>query len=237
MSSGDRILDWRHLRPQSQCWEYLTPDPSYSILFASRQIYDEFEPILYQSHVFDFDYDLGSGMKFLKQISERARLNIGSIKIARHCWGTYGRITPVREETDSERELTDALSAGYERDWNSFCIYASKHLRLQRLKFNCCVPSVPHDVTNDAWVQSFTQIRGLQILSQGVDHLHGPWGKEDPYERDSKTLDEMQALLKHLRSKMLATNAPAVSALNLLWNFENFDWLNDEKTGWPWIDD
>lgn len=187
IGNGDRILDWTNLAPQSQYWGYLAPDPSYGILFASRQLHDEFEPILYQSHVFDFGYGPGSGVEFLKQISERARLNICSIKIARHCWGTYGRITPVREETDSEREVTDALSAGHERDWNSFCTYASKHLRLQRLKFNCCVPSVPNDVINDAWVQSFTQIRGLHILSQGVDHLHGPWGKEEPYERDSKS--------------------------------------------------
>ena len=168
-----------------------------------NQIFNEAEPILYQTRFLEIGLDLDEGLEFLRSLSPRARRNIRAVYIAlAYLYVCYGK---WRDDLDDNLEA-----------WCKLCDCMSQNLRLHALSFNAPVKAVPANFVDATWVEHLVKIRGLKCglkcLMQrdlkSVDlevHI-------DMFAQESDTVPDpgsyeglncrLQALMSYLRSEM-----------------------------------
>ena len=139
-------------------------DINTALLLTSQQIFNEAEPILYQTRFLEIGVHLNKGLELLRSLSPRARRNIRAVHLALPyfyvCDGRW------RHELDNNLEA-----------WCKLCDYISQNLRLRTLSFNAFVEAVPANFVDAPWVEHLVKIRGLKHLMQrelNLDDL-GAW--------------------------------------------------------------
>ncbi|KAK0509899.1 hypothetical protein JMJ35_007293 [Cladonia borealis] len=204
-------------------------DINTALLLANRQIFNEAEPILYQTRFLNIGFHLVEGLQCLRNLSPRARQNIRAVHIAL-------RYVGVSDDWWSH-DLDDNSKA-----WCQLCDYMSQNLRLCALSFNACLKTVPVNFVDAVWVKHLIKIRGLKQLMQrklefdyhetetleiydnesapSDDYYNGSWNDYesapwDDYESASESASEpapeshmvldsrLQALQNYLESEML----------------------------------
>ena len=193
-------------------------DINTALLLANRQIFNEAEPILYQTRFLNIGFHLVEGLQCLRNLSPRARQNIRAVHIAL-------RYVGVSDDWWSHN-LDDNSKA-----WCQLCDYMSQNLRLRALSFNACLKTVPVNIVDAVWVKYLIKIRGLKQLMEtleiydnesapSVDYANASWNDHgsapwDDYESASESASEpapeshmvlnsrLQALQNYLESEML----------------------------------
>ena len=166
-----------------------------ALLLTNRQIFDEAEPILYQTRFIQIGVYLHKGLEFLESLSPRARGNIRAVHIDLRYWCFCG--------------LGIDHNLQY---WSNLCGYISTNLQLHDLSFNVSEEAVPANFADAAWVKYLIKIRGIKRLVQcdfvylGVTHFRSYHDSESDSESDSEAIElldlRLQALLRYLRSEM-----------------------------------
>lgn len=174
--------------------EYGT-DIDTALLLTNRQIFDEAEPLLYQTRFIKIGVHLNKGLEFLESLSPRARQNIRAVHI----------VLPFpcicRLEIDHNFYY-----------WCKLCAYISQNLQLHVLSLNASMRAIPANFTNEAWVKDLIKIRGLKSLVQCDFTFVGDpevmastdAGSDSESEFGPSRVEyfRLQALLSYLRSKM-----------------------------------
>lgn len=174
-------------------------DSTATILRVNRQVFHEAEPVLYQSHDFDFSFHTNLGLNFLQRISERGRLSIRYINMEFAFLPEYAGNSTLDISPDVE-------------EWGTACAYIADNLSLQEFSLDCFFGSVPADFRNAEWVKDLVRIRGLKKLSQEPRHLpslkQDAWMCKEVDDTPDKVLQiRLSALLKYLRCEMLDEGA------------------------------
>ena len=187
-----------------------------ALLLTNRQIFDETEPILYQTRFIQIGVYLHKGLEFLESLSPRARQNVRAVHIA----------------------LPHRCICGLGMDhnlqyWSKLCTYMSQNLQLRALSFNVSVKAVPANFANEAWVKYLINIRELKRLVQAdfrylgdteVDAFSGSGSDSEPKPEPNQVRDSrLQALLRYLRSEMCRSPASRL--------------LKDKDEKWFWVGD
>ena len=176
-----------------------------ALLLTNRQIFDEAEPILYQTRFIQIGVYLHKGLEYLESLSPRARRNIRAVHITlpHRCICGLG--------------IDHSLQY-----WSKLCAYMSQNLQLRTLSFNVSVKSIPANFAAEAWVKVLIKFRELERLVQGdfkfisadqdlTGYLDDASDSE-PEPGKHKVLDSRrQALLGYLKSKMCQFPASQVS--------------------------
>lgn len=186
-------------------------DINTALLRTNQQIFNEAEPILYQTRLFKIGVHLDEGLELLRSLSPRARRNVRAVYIA----------LPYLYTCDGlwESDLDYKLQA-----WCKLCDYMSRELRLSTLSFDVFVKNVPSNFVDTAWVESLVKIRGLQQLMQRdlewdeVMDYYGDFSALEPYE---VLIPRLEALLSYLRSEMC--------------QFPTSQLLTEKEREWDWF--
>ena len=197
-----------------------------ALLLTNRQIFDEAEPILYQTRFIQIGVYLHKGFEFLESLSPRARRNIRAVYISLPYWCICG--------------LGIDHNLQY---WSKLCAYISQNLQLRDLAFNVSEKAVPASFADEAWVKDLIKIRELKRLVQcnfiylghtNVEPYYDSESDVEPYY-DSESVSEsepepkdvlgsrLQALLRHLKLEMCQFPASRL--------------LTEEDTKWFWVGD
>ena len=197
-----------------------------ALLLTNRQIFDEAEPILYQTRFIQIGVYLHKGFEFLESLSPRARRNIRALYISLPYWCICG--------------LGIDHNLQY---WGKLCAYISQNLQLQELAFNVSNKAVPASFADEAWVKDLIKIRELKRLvqcsfvylghtdvepySEGESDVEPYYDSESVPESEpdpQQVLDSrLQALLRYLRSEMCRFPASRL--------------LTEEDKKWFWVGD
>ena len=178
----------------------LGKDINTALLLTNQQIFNEAEPILYQTRFLNIGLHLDRGLEFLRRLSPRARRNIRAVHIALpYCYADRGRC---------RHELDNNLKA-----WCKLCDYMSQSLRIRALSFTAVVQAVPANFVDAPWVEHLVKIRGLKYLTRtnlDLDDLEwslNSWNSGfisdiDP-ESEKGLISRLRALQSYLKSEML----------------------------------
>ena len=175
-------------------------DINTGLLLTNQQIFDEAEPILYQTRFLNIGVHLGKGLQLLRNLSPRARENIRAVHIA----------LPYSYESNG------TWRGGFDynvKAWCQLCYYMSQHLRLHALSFTVSVEALPVHFVDEAWVQYLIKIRGLKHLMQcDLQPLNAmewrefshkfPESDPESYKERKVLNSRLQALLSYLKSEM-----------------------------------
>ncbi len=195
-------------------------DINTSLLLANRQIFDEAEPILYQSFFLKIGQHLNEGLRFLRKLSPRARRNTRAVHIALSWW--YICDGPWVFNSDNNIEA-----------WCKLCAYMSQNLRLRSLSFNAVPKDVSVNFIDQAWVKCLVKIRGLKHLVQRdlefpeLMELRMYINIEIGPEPDEVLNSRLRALLSYLKSKMCQYPASRL----LIEKEEEWDWIGNPSRG------
>ena len=199
-----------------------------ALLLTNRQIFDETEPILYQTRFIQIGVYLHKGLGFLESLSPRARRNIRAVHITlpHRCICGLG--------------IDHSLQY-----WCKLCTYMSQYLHLRALSFNVSVKAIPANFADEVWVKVLIKIRELERLVHGdfrfVDTEVTPYlddGSDSEREpRPHKALNpRLQALLSYLGSKMCQSPASRVlTGKDEKWTWRGNllqDLVEDDGHGW-----
>ena len=203
-------------------------DINTALLLTNQQIFNEAEPILYQTRFLKIGVHLKQGLRFLRSLSPRARQNIRLVHITLPyfyvCDGPW---------TD---KLNDRLEA-----WCKLCDYMSQNLGIRGLSFNAVVEAVPANFVDAPWVEHLVKIRGLKHLTHrdrdpdDFDDSLEFYGSEAGPEPDPESYkglnSRLQGLQSYLKSGMLKYPASRTEK-EILWGWDSYfreDWtLNEE---------
>ena len=133
-------------------------DISTDLLFTNRQIFNEAEPILYQTRFLKIGNHLDRGLEFLRSLSPRARRNIRAVDIALPRARFQGAAQGIG-------------ISGNEKAWCQLCYYMSQNLRLRALSFDISADPPPDNFVDAAWVKYLVMIRGLKHLQPKISFL------------------------------------------------------------------
>ena len=195
-----------------------------ALLLTSQQIFNEAEPILYQTRFLNIGASLNEGLEFLRSLSPRARRNIRGVHIA------------LPHTHLLELEVDDSLEA-----WCKLCVYMSQNLRLRALTFNAFVEAVPANFVDVPWVENLVKIRGLGHLMQRELEGDGFMGIGYTYQRapnsdqfSYKGLNpRLQALQSYLKSEMCQYSASRLSTeKEEVWGWKSYfygHWAANEE--------
>ena len=192
-------------------------DINIALLLTNRQIFDEAEPILYQTRFLHIGIYLRKGLEFLEGLSPRARRNIRVVHIELSDRDVHGR-------------LFDFGQYNIE-DWCQSCDYISQNLQLHSLSFNVPVEAIPANFADKAWVKYLIKIRELKHLVQRdfftlirhpEDIASSDGGSDSEPETESFEVfnSRLEALLSYLRSEMCRFPASRL--------------LPEEEEKWDW---
>ena len=186
-----------------------------ALLLANRQIFDEAEPVLYQSLYLKFGFHLYEGLEFLRKLSPRARQNIRAVHIALSYWC----ICDGRWAYELEENI---------EDWCKLCTYISQNLRLRALSFNAVAKVAPAKFVDQAWVKCLIEIRELKHLMQSnlefPELMEAYEGHDNDPVSDEVLNSRLRALLRYLRSEMCQ-----YPASRLLTKEEEWDWSGNPR--------
>lgn len=208
-------------------------DINTALLLTNRQIFDEAEPILYQTRFIHIGVYLRTGLEFLEGLSPRARRNIRAVHIELSHEGVCGLGYPF--------EFGHRIE-----DWCKLCDYMSQNLQLRALSFNVSLKEIPANFADQIWVKHLIKIRELKLLVQrnftdmierassdgGSDSWPepgpGPGPEPEPEpesEQDQVLNSRLQALLSYLRSKMCRLPASRL----LTETDDKWDWVGARR--------
>ena len=198
---------WEEARELRASTGIFGTDINTALLLTNQQIFNEAEPILYQTRFLNIGVYLDEGLEFLRSLSHRARRNIRAVHIA---------LSYLQVCDDWRRHSDDNLES-----WCKLCDYMSHNLRLHALSFNAFVEAVPANFVDAPWVEHLVKIRGLKHLTQRdlvsddlenfldfYDHMEplGFWDIESAPEPDPESYKglstRLQALQSYLKSEM-----------------------------------
>ncbi len=191
---GSKRLSYNARRNYTNPWQ----DINVGLLRTCRQLFDEAEPILYQSQRFNFRTRESDVLLFLKALSERGRRNIDYLGL--DLWYLFH---PIENNTWLREDL---------RNWGEICSYVADHLSLRKLRFDICVEAVPDDFKNAVsarWIQNMVRIKNLDTLTQGSEETSASLRKDllafgEPTRKLDETLrSRLQALLEYLKTEMV----------------------------------
>ena len=188
-------------------------DINTALLLTNQQIFNEAEPILYQTRFLGIGVRLDKGLEFLRSLSPRARRNIRAVHIALPYF--YVCDGPWRHELNNNLEA-----------WCKLCDYISQNLRLRVLYFTAVVEAVPANFVDAPWVEHLVKIRGLKHLMQRDLDFDAHMRSLDFYDTESYTTSypepdpesykglnpRLQALQSFLESEMCQYPASRVLA-------------------------
>lgn len=184
-------------------------DINTALLLTNQQIFNEAEPILYQTRFPEIGVHLDKGLEFLRSLSPRARRNIRAVHIAL----PYFYVCDGRWR----HELNNNLEA-----WCKLCDYISQNLRLRVLYFTAVVEAVPANFVDAPWVEHLVKVRGLKHLMQRDLEFDDLIDSLDCYDNESYPEPEpesykglnprLQALQSFLESEMCQYPASRVLA-------------------------
>ena len=179
-------------------------DINTGLLLTNQQIFDEAEPMLYQTRFLNIGKHLDKGLQLLRNLSPRARENIRAVPIA----------LPYLYESDGIRR------GGFDfivKAWCQLCYYMSQNLRIRALSFTASVEALPANFVDETWVQYLIKIRGLKHLMQcDLQPLTAmewrefsdkfpesePESEPESYKERKVLNSRLQALLSYLKSEM-----------------------------------
>ena len=173
-------------------------DINTALLLTNQQIFDEAEPILYQTRAPKIGVHLREGLHFLRSLSPRARQNIRAVQIALST--ANSRIVSQRIEFNDD-----------EKAWYQLCYYISQNLRLRVLYFDVSAEPPPANFVDAAWVKYLIMIRGLEHLRPKISFsglyqpVDSPGDESDPKPNpgSQKRLNaRLQDLISFLKSEM-----------------------------------
>ena len=203
----------------------LSTDINTALLLTNQQIFNEAEPILYQTRFLKIGLHLDRGLEFLRSLSSRARRNIRAVHIALPyfyvCGGRW------------RHKLENNLEA-----WCNLCDYMSQNLQIRTLSFNAVVEAVPANFVDAPWVEHLAKIRGLKHLMRcnldlgdlesWLNHYDFEFIPEPDPELEKGLNSRLKALQSYLKSEMLQ-----IPASRLLTEKEEvWDWNLSSRGDW-----
>ena len=205
-------------------------DINTALLLTNQQIFNEAEPILYQTRFLKISVHLKQGLKLLQSLSPRARRNIRAVHIT----------LPYLDTCDGScrDELDNNLKA-----WCKLCEYMSQNLGISALSFNAFAEAVPSNFIDAPWVRQLVKIRELKHLvhrSPDLDELDESlafYENEDDPEPDPESYkgfySRLQALQSYLKSEMLKyPTSRLLTEKEGLWGWKSYfhrDWAPKEE--------
>ena len=199
-----------------------------ALLLTNRQIFDEAEPILYQTRFIKIGIYLDKGLKFLESLSPRARQNIRAVHI----------VLPYK----------CICGLGIDHNlyyWCKLCAYMSQNLQLHVLSLNVSLRAIPANFTEEAWVKDLIKLRQLKSLVQCDFTFVGDpeviaatdAGSDSESEADPRRgcYFRLQALLSYLRSKMCRFPASRLlkkEEVERDWQTRRLGGANDDEFQW-----
>ena len=168
-------------------------DISTALLLPNRQIFDEAEPVLYQTPTITIGFYLRKGLEFLQSLSPRARRNIRAVDVA----------LPYRCCCGLEHPL---------QYWRNLYAYMSQNLQLRVLFFNVSLRAIPANFAAEVWMKDLVKMRELKHLVQlpftfvddPKESARSNGGGDSGQERELYRVlsSRREAFLSYLRSHM-----------------------------------
>ena len=164
-----------------------------ALLLTNRQIFNEAEPVLYQTRTLTIGFYLHKGLEFLQSLSPRARRNIRAVDVALPYRCCCGLDHPLQY-------------------WRKLYAYMSQNLQLRVLYFNVSLRAIPANFADEVWVKDLIKMRELRHLMQlpftfvgdPKESAHSVGGGDSGQETELYRVlsSRREAFLSYLRSKM-----------------------------------
>lgn len=185
-------------------WKGVSKEINVGLLTADRLLNNEATTVLYGLRIFDFRTNVGGVERFLRNLSEQARLSLGGIAIELH----------DKAEPDHccgrGVDRSWGKGPGNQSAWTKACAYIAESMSLKHLNITINV-KIPAEFKSLKWVRDLVKIKKLRHLSLQVEQHYnsGPLVVRASYKEGSLSATEhcvsehLIPFFEYLREKML----------------------------------